>query len=145
MGGSCWKLQSRFIRQFCNRIHPQAYLNNCVFVSIDEFSLRFTLFQYLYKYQFVINRSSFLTIQLKMCLKTVGSQIHRRRLDVYAMKIGFPTVEMFWTIKMILFWANVRVKCRDKIKNSLRLKNQLMKWEFYIGDWSFEVLIVRIR
>ena len=67
-----------------------------------------------------------------------GSQIPRRRLDVYAMKTESSAVEMFWIAKMALFWENSRDKCSDKIKINLRLKNQLIKIEFYIEDWIFK-------
>ena len=64
-------------------------------MSNHEIYLSLSFFFRLTKFQFVNNNTLFFTIQLKMWRKSVGNQIPRRGLDVYAMKIEFTAVEMF--------------------------------------------------
>ena len=140
-----YRLKSWVILQFCNQAQPQIYLKNCVFVSNEVIYLTLPLFSRFHKCQFVNNKALFFTIHSKMLPKTGGNQIHGRRLGVHLMKIESTAVEMFWIAKMVLFWANMEEKCREKIKSNLRLKYQLMKRELYVENWIFKARMEQIR
>ena len=130
---------------FCIQTQPQTYLKNCVFVSNKEFYLTLTLFLRMHKFHFVNNSLLFFTIHSKMWHKTGRNQIPVRGLGIYVMKIESTAVEMFWIAGMLLFWANMGAKCREKEKNYIRLKKQLIKIQFYIENWIFKAWMAQIR
>ena len=70
-----------------------------------------------------------------MPYKGVGNQIPRRRLNVYVMKIESTAMEMFRIARMLFFETNIEGKSHMKIKISIRLKNQLKRREFCVGNW----------
>ena len=98
-----------------------------------------------YKCQFVNNCSLSFTIHNKTWHKTGGNQIHGDGLDVHLMKTQFMVVKIFWIGKMMLFWAKIMKIWRDRKKSKLRLKNQLMKREFTLGDWIFIAWMIQFR
>ncbi len=132
------------VLQFCNQAQPQTYFKNCVFISNEEFYLTLTLFLHLVKFHFANNKLLFFTIHSKMWHKIGGNQIPGRGLDVYDMKFEYTSVEMFWFAKMVFFWANIGEKCCEKTNFNAELKNQLIKREFYVGNWVFKAWMQQI-
>ena len=89
------------------------------------------------KYQFVNIRACFFIIHTIKLQKPVANQIHSSWLDVYAMKMEFTVVEMFWIALKLLFLTKYGSLMRWKSKKRPKIEKSINKDRILRSGFDF--------